>query len=133
MNSVAISDRLYPKLLAFKEVIEAVLSEHLAFGAYTELVLEEGMEAILEDLLDLSDHQALVRSFYDLSTRHPMQVFEHVAQRIRSGDLPARGRRTRGDTLGAAFKAGESLERLRRSEHTGLDERPEHGEDSLDA
>ena len=125
MNSVVISDRLYPKLLAFKEVIEAVMNERLAFGIYTELVLEEGMEAILEDLLDLSDHQALVRSFYDLSSHHPIQVFEHVAERIRSGDLPAGGRRTRGGTLGSAFKAGEVLDRLKRGEDTGLDERPE--------
>ena len=127
MHSMTVSDQLYPKVVAFKEVIEAVLGEHLAFGTYIELVLEEGIEAILEDLLTLSDHQALVRSFYELSSRHPVQVFEHVAERIRAGELPAGGHRTRGRKLASALTAREILER---GQPAGLNERPAHEEDA---
>lgn len=94
MHSVTVSDQLYQKVAAFKEVIEAVLGEHLAFGIYIEMVLEEGIEAFLENLLALSDHPSLVRSFYELSSHQQVQVFEHVAERIRAGERPAGGRST---------------------------------------
>ena len=94
MTSITVSDTLYPKVVAFKDVIEAVLGEHMAFDTYIELVLEEGIEAVLKDVLGFSNHQALVSLFYELSTRYPAQVFAHLAEQITAGELPAGGHRT---------------------------------------
>ena len=101
MTSITVSDALYPKVVAFKEVIEAVLGEHIAFDAYVELVLEEGIEAVLRDVLGLSDHQALVTLFYEMSTRYPAHVFSHLAEQITVGELPAGGHRTNDRKLGS--------------------------------
>lgn len=105
MASITVADELYPKLVAFKEVIEAVVGEHMEFDTYIELVLEEGIEAVLKDVLGLSNHQALVSSFSELSTRYPTQVFAHLAEQITAGELPAGGQRTNDRRLGSLSTA----------------------------
>lgn len=109
MNSITISDQLHSKVVAFKEVMEAVLGERMAFDTYIELVLDDGIEAIFENLLPLFDHRSLIRSFNELSSREPVLVFEHVAERIRAGELLAGGNPTHGRKLSSVLTSVRNL------------------------
>jgi len=51
MRQVTVSEEIYTQLVAFKQVIEAVIEDQLSFGNCLDLVLAQGLDAMLLRLL----------------------------------------------------------------------------------
>lgn len=91
MQSLTISDEVYTRLVEFKRVFDTVMDEEISFDEYVETVLLISIDHMLADLMAPLEHSTLVRSFQQLGSEHPEQVYGYVAETLRRGAY-ARGR-----------------------------------------
>ena len=85
MPKVTISEDMYNRIIAFKQVVEAVLEEPTDLNTCLELLLNRALECMLADILDGVDRDALLKSFQQLASRHPTAVYQYVAEIWKSG------------------------------------------------
>jgi hypothetical protein len=85
MPEISISEDTYERLAAFKGVVEAVIEEEIDFDTCADLILGQGIDAMLADLLGPLDPGTLLKSVQQLGAEHPAQVYSHFAETMRRG------------------------------------------------
>ncbi len=85
MSQIAISEKMYARVEEFKQVIEAVIEEEISFDGCVELILGQGIDSMLADLLRSVDQTTLLGSFQQLGSQYPAQVYRYVAETLRKG------------------------------------------------
>ncbi len=85
MPEINISEKLYARVEAFQEVVEAVLEEKISFDDCVELILGQGINSMLADLLGSVDPATLLSSFQQLGSQYPTQVYGYVSETLRGG------------------------------------------------
>lgn len=84
-SKIEISPELYERIKAFKEVIEAVTDGKLELNNCIELILERGINAMVEDLLAGVEPAILLQSIQQLGSKYPAEVYSYIAENIRRG------------------------------------------------
>src|SRR3989344_1681770 len=82
---IEISKELNDRIKAFKEVIEAVIDEKMKLNDCVELILDKGINSMVEDLLGNVEPAILLQSFQQLGTKHPAEVYSYIAETLRRG------------------------------------------------
>ena len=85
MPEIAISKEMYARVAEFKQVVEAVIEEEISFDDCVDLILEQGIDSMLADLLGSVDPIILLNSFQQLGSQHPAQVYRYVAETLSQG------------------------------------------------
>ncbi|MCI2430735.1 hypothetical protein LM602_09010 [Candidatus Acetothermia bacterium] len=86
MPEIAISAEIYTRIKGFKQVAEAVLESDIDFEKCVELILEQGIDSMLADILGSVEYDTLLNSFQQLGAQYPEQVYGYVAETLRKGD-----------------------------------------------
>jgi hypothetical protein len=86
MTTIDISDDAYRRVVEFKAVVEAAINEELDLRTYLEVILQQGINSMLADLIG-QDPAILIKSFQQLASKHPAEIYQFVAQTIREGIL----------------------------------------------
>lgn len=85
MPQITFDDELYAKVLAFKPAVEAVLEKETGLDDCAALILGQGIDSMLADILGSVDQPTLLRSFQQLAARHPEAVYGFVTETLRGG------------------------------------------------
>lgn len=85
MPEITVSQDVYNQLLAFKQVIEAVIEDKLDVNTCAELVLDQGLNAMLAELIGPLDTSTLITSFQQLAAKSPAEVYSFVTETIKRG------------------------------------------------
>jgi hypothetical protein len=85
MPEIAISDEMYARVREFKQVVEAVIDEEIDLDGCVELVLMQGLDLMLADLLSPLDPTILLKSFQQLASKHPAEVYQYITETMRQG------------------------------------------------
>jgi hypothetical protein len=109
LPEITVSDKVYTRLAEFKSVFEAVMEQDISFNAYVESILIMGIDAILGSLMDSLDQNTLLKSFQQLGTEYPAQVYRYVVKTLKQGAI-IRNREAMRQRLGAALSADQEIE-----------------------
>jgi len=82
---VKVSNELYKRVVAFRSVIEAVMEQEIELEGCFDLILEQGLNAMVVDLLGTQDHHILLNSIQQLGAQYPAQVYGYMAETLRRG------------------------------------------------
>jgi len=85
MSKITISKETYARVMEFKNVIEVVIGEEINFDSCVELILSQGIDSMLADLLSPLDQTILLKSFQQLGSQYPTQVYRYVAETLKEG------------------------------------------------
>lgn len=85
MSKITISKEIYDQVMEFKNVVEAVIGEEIISNSCVELILSQGINSMLADLLSPLDQTILLKSFQQLGSQYPTQVYRYVAETLREG------------------------------------------------
>lgn len=85
MPAIEISEDTYQRLQEFRGVVNAVMDEELETQACADLILQQGLDSMLQDILGPQDQAILLRSFRQLAARDPAVVYRYVAEVIKTG------------------------------------------------
>ena len=85
MPTISVSDSASAKVRAFKRVIETVIGEEIREEACVELILDQGVDSMLRQVLPV-DAPTLLSSFLQLGSEYPDQVYGYVAQTLSRGE-----------------------------------------------
>lgn len=92
MPEVSISKDIHVRMKQFKQIIEAVIEEEIDFDKCADLVLSQGMDSMLIDIIGSVDQTTLLRSFQQLGSQFPGEVYGYVAETLRRGASNVRER-----------------------------------------
>ena len=87
MPKITISDEMYSRLAEFKQVVEGVIDEEINIDTCADLMLGQGMDSVLAELLGPLDSSTLLRSFQQFASQCPAQVYKHVAETLKKGAI----------------------------------------------
>lgn len=99
MPEITISEGMFARVAEFKHVVEAVIEEEISSEECVELILGQGIDFMLSDLLGSLDQTTLLKSFQQLGSQYPTQVYRYVAETLRGG-AAVRGREKMKRQLG---------------------------------
>ena len=85
MAEIAISQEMHARIAEFKQVVEAVIEEEISFDDCVELILGQGIDSMLADLLGSVDQTTLLVSLQQLGSQYPAQIYRYVAEMLRRG------------------------------------------------
>jgi hypothetical protein len=85
MPKITLSEGMYARVAEFKHVVEAVIEEEIRSDDCVELILGQGIDSMLADLLGPQDQTTLLKSFQQLGSQYPTQVYRYVAETLRGG------------------------------------------------
>ncbi len=85
MPEITVSGNICSRVAEFKQVVEAVIEEEISFDDCVELILGQGIDSMLADLLGSADPPTLLKSFQQLGSQYPAQVYRYVAEMLRLG------------------------------------------------
>lgn len=85
MPEIKVSKEMYERVVEFKQVVEAVLEEEISFDDCAALILKQGIDSMLADLIGPVDPTTLLNSFQQLGSKYPAQVYAYVAETLRRG------------------------------------------------
>jgi hypothetical protein len=85
MPEIRISEAIYKRVLEFKQVIEAVIEDNLDIDTCTEVILGQGLDSMLSELIGSLDHSTLVASFHQMASRNPAEVYSYVVDTLKRG------------------------------------------------
>ena len=85
MPKLTVSGELFTRVSAFKPVVDSLVDEAIPFDEYVALVLGQGIDSMLTDILASVDDATLLRSFQQLGAQHPENVYSFVAETLRRG------------------------------------------------
>lgn len=85
MPEITISEEIYARVAEFKHVVEAIIEEEIGFDDCVALILGQGIDSTLADLLGPVDPTILLTSFQQLGSQYPAQVYRYVAETLRRG------------------------------------------------
>lgn len=86
MPEINVSSDIYRRCLEFKRVFDAVVDEEVDQSVYFEVLLGQGVDAMIDALLGSLDHSTLLRSIQQLGHEHPEQVYTHMVKTMRRGE-----------------------------------------------
>ncbi len=87
MPAIAISDEMYTRVIEFKQVVEAIIEEEVSFDDYVEGIISQGIDSFLEILLGSLDQRIMVKSFQQLGSRYPAQVYQYITDMLKQGAM----------------------------------------------
>lgn len=87
MPKIDITDEMHRRVEHFRPVIEAVIDEEFDFNSCVELILAQGLDAMLGDLLGSLDAVTLLKSFQQLASKHPAEVYQYVVEVLERGAI----------------------------------------------
>jgi hypothetical protein len=105
MSQIAVSDGMYNRVLEFKPVLEAVIEETLDVDTCAEVILMEGLDSMLADLIGSLDHSTLLSSFQQMASRNPSEVYSYILETLQRGTV-ARQKEALRRKLGFALPRG---------------------------
>lgn len=85
MPEISVSKEIYDRVVEFKHVVEAVLEKEIHLDNCVTLILEQGINSMLNDLLGSVDANTLLSSLQELGSQYPAQVYGYVAETLRKG------------------------------------------------
>lgn len=85
MPEVSVPEELHSRVKEFKSVVEAVIEEPIDFDDCVVLILGQGIDSMLADLLSPVDQATLVTSFQQLGSQYPTQIYKYVAETLKRG------------------------------------------------
>ncbi len=85
MPAINLSEETYKLVAAFKPVVEAVIEEEVSVQVCAELILGQGINSMLSDIVGEVDQPTMLRSFRQLGERYPEQVYGYVAETLKAG------------------------------------------------
>ena len=85
MPEINISKEMYAQVTEFKHVVKAVIEEEVSSNDCVELILGQGINSMLADLLGSLDQIILLKSFQQLGSQYPTQVYRYVAETLKRG------------------------------------------------
>jgi len=85
MSKITISKEMYGRVIEFKHVVEAVIKEEISSDGCAELILSQGIDSMLADLLGSQSQTILLKSLQQLGSQYPMQVYRYVAEILKKG------------------------------------------------
>ena len=85
MREITVSKEIYERVVEFKQVVEAVLEEGISFDDCAALILGQGIDSMLTNLLGSVDATTLLNSLQQLGSKYPAQVYRYVADTLRRG------------------------------------------------
>ncbi|MEK7572470.1 MAG: hypothetical protein AAB493_01275 [Patescibacteria group bacterium] len=84
-TKIEISDELRQRIEFFKEFIEAVIEEKMEFNDSVELILDKGINSMIEDILANVEPATLLLSFQQLGAKYPAEVYKYMAETLHLG------------------------------------------------
>ena len=87
MATIDISEDLLARLHALRPLVEAVIESEISDDDLLELVLNQGLDGMLADIIGPQDAAILVVSFQQLAALHPAEVYAFVAQKLHEGTI----------------------------------------------
>lgn len=84
-SKIEISPELNQRIRAFKEVIEAVVEDKIELNDCVELILDRGINTMIEDLLANVEPATLLQSFQQLGAKYPAEVYGYITETLRRG------------------------------------------------
>ncbi len=106
MPTVEVSDEMYARVALFRPLAEAVLEAELDMPGCVELMLEQGLQRTLADLVG-DDAAILLKSLQQLAARHPDRVYPYLSEVLKEGAL-AKQREALQRRIGFRLPRGES-------------------------
>ena len=85
MPEIKVSEGISVRIREFKQVVEAVLKEEITESDYVTLILQQGIDSMMADLLGSLDPSILLRSFQQLGWQHPTQTYGYIAEMLKKG------------------------------------------------
>ncbi len=85
MPHITVSESTHTAVTEFKQVVETVIGEEIAVDDCVALILSEGINSMLKDLLGSSDPATLLASLQQLGSKHPAQVYGFIAETLKTG------------------------------------------------
>jgi hypothetical protein len=76
---------MYARVTEFKHVVEAIIEEEISSDDCVELILGQGIDSMLTDLIGSLNQSTLLKSFQQLGSQYPTQVYRYVAETLRRG------------------------------------------------
>ena len=84
-TKIEINTKIDNRIKAFKDVIETVIDEKIGLDDCIEIILDRGMNSMLEDILGQVEPATLLSSFQQLGTKYPAEVYSYIAETLRRG------------------------------------------------
>jgi hypothetical protein len=85
MPKISVSKGIYDRVVEFKQVVESVLEEEISIEDCTALILGQGIDCMLGDIVGFADATTLLASFQQLGSQAPAEVYRYVAETLRKG------------------------------------------------
>ncbi|HTC94363.1 MAG TPA: hypothetical protein VK699_13060 [Terriglobales bacterium] len=85
MPEVRVSKEVHVRIKEFKQIVEAVIGEEIGLDTCAELILGQGMDAMLAEIIGSVDKTTLLKSFQQLSSQFPSEIYGYVAETLRTG------------------------------------------------
>jgi hypothetical protein len=85
MPEIVIPDEMLARVAAFTQVVEAVIDEKIGLDECVRLVLDQGINSILGDLLGSVEASVLLTSLEQLGSQYPKEVYGYIAETLRRG------------------------------------------------
>jgi len=95
MSTVEISEDMYRRVEEFRAVVEAVIEEEIDTDTCLEVILQQGMDSMLAELLGPQEPIILLQSIQQLASKHPAEVYQYVTETLRRGAMAQERERLR--------------------------------------
>lgn len=95
MPEITVSKEINERVVEFKQVVEAVLEEEISYDDCAALILGQGIDSMLAHLIGSADATTLLKSFQQLGSQSPAQVYGYVAETLRRGSAAEQRERMR--------------------------------------
>ena len=84
---IEISDDIEKRIKGMMQLIEAVLNEEVTFDNSLKLIVNEGLNSMLNDLIGNQDCYTLISSMQQLASRYPNEIYQYMAEILKKGEL----------------------------------------------
>jgi hypothetical protein len=85
-RQVDLPEDLHARVAGFRPVVEELIGEELTVEDCLALVVARGLDVLLEDIIGSADAATQVAAIQLLAARHPVEVYEFIAQVLQVGE-----------------------------------------------
>ncbi len=85
MAEIVISQELYDRIKDFKQVVETVMQKEIGSNECAELILTQGLDSMLAELLGSVEQTTMLKSFQQLAAQYPEQVYRYISETLKRG------------------------------------------------
>ena len=87
MPSFIVSNETHKRLEAFKPLLEYVTDESITIETCLDVVVNQGLNAMLGDLIGSLDHSILLKSMQQLASKYPTKIYEYIIEMMKIGEM----------------------------------------------